>query len=99
MFPIRCLHFQTGTSVCPECQTVLLAYFDTDEFVPVWMYDEACKDDQDKYITREGRRYYRYRVFHTGTGVMGIELKPDKHNRVNYSNVNHRYRGYGFGEK
>lgn len=63
---------------CPKCKEILLAYFRTDEFIRVWRYDEDAKDSN--YDSESDRRYYRYRVFYAGCGLMGIELKEDEHN-------------------
>ncbi|MDQ1255108.1 MAG: hypothetical protein QG646_4387 [Euryarchaeota archaeon] len=65
--------------ICPKCEQILLAYFKTDEFIPVWKYDEKEKDRS--YDSESGRRYYRYRVFYAGCGIMGMELK--EHNGYN----------------
>ena len=57
---------------CPKCKKILLAYFKTDEFIPVWKYDG---NNENKYDSKEDRRFYHYRVFYAGCGIMGIEHK------------------------
>jgi hypothetical protein len=63
--------------ICPKCNQILLAYFKTDEFIPVWKYDG--KKDGNHYNRPSSQRDYKYRVFYAGCGLMGIELK--KHNK------------------
>ncbi|MFH0874755.1 MAG: hypothetical protein V1859_02370 [archaeon] len=65
--------------MCPKCEQIILAYFKTDVFIPIWKYDEKEKDKN--YDSESERRYYKYRVFYAGCGVMGIELK--EHNSYN----------------
>lgn len=65
--------------ICPKCKQILLAYFKTNEFVPVWKYDEESKDKD--YKSSSFLRYYRYHVFYSGRGLVGIELK--EHNGYN----------------
>lgn len=76
--------------VCPKCKQILLAYFKTDEFIPVWKYDEKNKDKH--YKSSNFLKYYRYKVFYASCGLMGIELKD--HNN-NYSGCSYKIsKGY-----
>lgn len=65
--------------ICPKCKQILLAYFKTDEYIRVWEYDE--KERERSYNSESDLRYYRYRVFYAGCGIMGMELK--EHNGYN----------------
>ena len=65
--------------VCPKCEEILLAYFKSDEYVKVWEYDE--KEKEKNYSSDSDLRYYSYRVFYAGCGIMGMELK--EHNGYN----------------
>lgn len=63
--------------ICPRCKQILLAYFKSNEFIPVWKYDEKNKDKEFK--SSNFLKYYRYHVFYSGNGLVGIELK--EHNK------------------
>ena len=65
--------------VCPKCKEILLAYLKSDEYVNVWEYDG--KEKENSYRSESDLRYYRYRVFYAGCGIMGMELK--EHNGYN----------------
>lgn len=92
--------------VCQKCKQVILAYFKTDEFVPVWLYDELEDDRKaadNQYLSKKDMSDLRYRVFYAGCGMQGIELKSDEHNRdysysYNYS-YRSRYSSYGDEKK
>ena len=71
--------------VCPKCKQVLLAYFHTDQIIPTWDYDEReCSSAKPKRYTQKGMKDLQYRVFWTGSGIQGIELKSEKHTEKQY---------------
>ena len=70
--------------VCPKCNKILLAYFETDEYIPVWAYEgEKGKSQGNEKDKSE------YNVFHIN-GYMGIEAK--QHIVSTYT-----YGGYSYG--